>query len=584
MNLQYPSVNSATIYLDKNDAYRTHTEDINKDGLFFENVYRQAKICTRIILENTKYRYKQSSGRTDFESDCLFESDCSNKPMVSRYPNNIIAFTAHRGHGKTSAMLSFSQYLKNQNSDTEDEISGQFHVLDVIDPTMLEEKDSIIRTIISQMFRLFRDRYDVMWDKEEPRNFRSVLRESQQNLLKKFRDCYRLAELQKSAKRLSDSYDDLEMLSDHGDSSNLKVKLYELVRDYLEFMFRYQPAGQSKNQPEYQKDSAFLVIQIDDTDMNCKNAFEVVDDIRKYFVIPNVLTLFATDLEQLSISVEKHFLEAYQPILTHIQPNDLASLAAAAHCRKRCRKNAASYLVKLIPGMQRITLPDLDAELRDPLRRILICQDSKETEKTELQQLLINKLNARTLLQLRPHPRGRHPFLPKRMRELSHFLFLLDHMEVPQITVRDILHWSTGTVEATSENWSQVTLLRQNLETLLHYLLNDWSELHLANPRHKMVLEDIHHEETPLKVSTAVASMRKIFQEIQDLIPDREYYTWDDLVRCSDTFRNKHTADDRDFSCALDIYFMIYKMLILIHDCTGYVIREHTENGGAVHE
>ena len=41
MNLQYPSVNSATIYLQKTDAYRTHTEDINKKGLFFENVYKQ---------------------------------------------------------------------------------------------------------------------------------------------------------------------------------------------------------------------------------------------------------------------------------------------------------------------------------------------------------------------------------------------------------------------------------------------------------------------------------------------------------------------------------------------------------------
>lgn len=561
-------VKSTTIFIRKDEAYRTHIEEIENNNLFFYKAYQQAISCTKIIVNNTKLFHAVhgiENQRKDYKcaEDCLPIVRGPNPLRMKGYPNNIIAFSAHRGHGKTSAMLSYSKALEGKRCP----IDGvHFQVLDAIDPTTLEEKDSIIRTIISQMFRSFRDKCEDYWTQKWNQQ---ELRKSQQELVRKFRDCYRLAELQKSPQKISDSYDDLELLSDHGDSSNLKQKLHELVIDYLKFMRKEDSSDQSK---------LFLVLQIDDTDMNCRSAYEVVDDIRKYFVVPNVLILFATDVEQLSISVEKHFVEAYEPLLKDISVQDNASQIAAMHYRKRCRKNAASYLDKLIPGMQRITLPDLDAELRDPMRKVLISFDSGKQKMDEAfpeyQDFLIKEINRKTSLRIKPDPSGRHPFLPKRMRELNHFLFMLDSMEDAAVSTRDMLSWATGVTQADGNKKSTLLRLEQNLETLLDYFLNDWCDLHLTSPQYKSVMEDVQREVASQKISAAVASIQKNFSS-DNMRRIANNHQWDALVKCIDAFYMKHNPDDRDFAFALEMYFMIYAKLVMIHDCFDQMNRRN---------
>lgn len=558
-------VKSTTIYIQKDEAYRTHIENIGDDKLFFYSAYQQAISCTKIIVNNTRLFHavhEIENKRKDYEcaDDCLPMIRGSNPLRMKGYPNNIIAFSAHRGHGKTSAMLSYSKALEGKLCPIE---GAHFQVLDAIDPTTLEEKDSIIRTIISQMFRTFREKCEKYWNHQD-------LRASQQELVRKFRDCYRLAELQKSPQKISDSYDDLELLSDHGDSSNLKQKLHDLVIDYLKFM--------RKKEDSSDQSKLFLVLQIDDTDMNCRSAYEVVDDIRKYFVMPNVLILFATDVEQLSISVEKHFVESYEPLLRGISEQDQASQVAAIHYRKRCRKNAASYLDKLIPGMQRITLPDLDAELRDPMRKVLICFDSGkqplEKDPPEYQQFLIDEINRKTSLRIKPDPSGRHPFLPKRMRELNHFLFMLDSMKDASVSTKDMLSWTTGVIPVDAEKKEKLLRLQRNLETLSDYFLNDWCDLHLTSPQYKSVMEDIQREVASQKISAAGASIQKNFSSDRMLRIVSNHH-WDALVQYIDVFYTKHNPDDRDFAFALEMYFMLYTKLVMIRDCIDQIDRRN---------
>lgn len=79
------------------------------------------------------------------------------------YSNNFIAFVSGRGNGKTTAMNSFAKAL-DVNNECKEQIKelGEFHfqVLDSIDPTIMSDQDSLLLTVLSRMFGLFKKEYE----------------------------------------------------------------------------------------------------------------------------------------------------------------------------------------------------------------------------------------------------------------------------------------------------------------------------------------------------------------------------------------------------------------------------------------
>ena len=374
----------ATIFIQKDEVYRTRVEDITDQRQFFYPVYEQARDS---LLELTAYTKKYWDEHTpppatieELQKNWEKHSQKSEllmppiNPMRLRgYPNNIIAFCADRGHGKTSAMLSFSKALKDSKKTKDEEAAFwegklqdyRFYALDPIDPTVLENTDHIIPTIISRMFAKFTKKAEELHNSSQNsyggyrgQDTRRDLRDQQQKLLKLFQNCYRLADEQKDNAKRSDNYDDLQLLADRGDSSNFKVRFWELVWNYLLFM-NLNEAGY----PSADLQKTFLVIQIDDADMNPKHAYDVVEDLRKYCVLPNVVILFATNLEQLEMCVEQHFVNSFEPMIKLTVSNDADSLKSAADSRRHCHYTTASYLDKLIPSLYRINLPDINHTL-----------------------------------------------------------------------------------------------------------------------------------------------------------------------------------------------------------------------------
>lgn len=197
----------STIYIKGSETYRTRIEDVTDINLFFYPVYKQARDCVAEIVSDTR-KYQTSPELLGARN---FGSSEFNPLKLRGYPNNIIAFCANRGHGKTSAMLSFSAALESivspgvsgsatDSSFWSDPIkSCRFLVLDSIDPTAMEKTDSIIRTILSRMFQVF-----------STQSFAGYLdqntRESRQRLLTSFQTCFRLADLQKDTSQHNDDY------------------------------------------------------------------------------------------------------------------------------------------------------------------------------------------------------------------------------------------------------------------------------------------------------------------------------------------------------------------------------------------
>lgn len=116
----------------------------NKDEIMYP-VYQQAVQSLSSIVRQAK----------------TFEGDERKMDTIGVYGycHNIIAFSGSRGQGKTSAMLSFSKALENSFPSKEalwldSPLSKcRFTVLPPIDPTVLEQDQSILAVILSRMYR-----------------------------------------------------------------------------------------------------------------------------------------------------------------------------------------------------------------------------------------------------------------------------------------------------------------------------------------------------------------------------------------------------------------------------------------------
>lgn len=118
---------------------------------------------------------------------------------------------------------------------------------------------------------------------------------------------------------------------------DLKKKLAELVEEYLNIV--------GDNQQRYMENSVkrILFIVIDDIDLNLDQDFDILENIHRYMMIPNVVVLVAADFPQLLNLCRKHFINIYDPKvnLTKVELDENADLAK-------------DYLDKLLPIPKRI--------------------------------------------------------------------------------------------------------------------------------------------------------------------------------------------------------------------------------------
>ena len=475
-------------------------------------------------------------------------------------------------------MISFSTALANMHNINElnpaikdsfwDESirNSRFLVLEPIDPTTLEQTDSIIRTIISRMFQQFSEKSFQGYRNQDKR-------ESQQRLLQLFQTCFRLADQQKDTERHNEDYDDLQRLTELGDSSNFKKELNRLIYSYLAFMLDDETTSY-----KHSNASRFLIIQIDDADMNTTNAYEVVEDVRKYCVLPNVIILFATDMSLLEQTVEHYFVKSFDTIIYGGLDGDRVSKHTAKISRERCHKTAISYLEKLIPGLHRINLPDIDAELRNSMRKVYLnfetndmapSQDATKqhtgntnNQDIEYQRALIQLLQRKCLFSIPYNDTELHPFFPKRMRELSHFMIMLRSMREVNCTTQRLLLWAAGG-EDDNECRDAAHTLEANLELLLDYFLNRWCENRLDH-RERSVITDIHNAKTEDKVRVATESLMRTFSENSYFAERDPNGGWRELSNCT---QHLITSQNREFACALELYFHLFRDIIMVYDC-----------------
>lgn len=442
----------------RGDEYRAKIEtEFEEDG-FFEDVYLQArKNLLKIIREAEEYKREHKA--------------CGYKIKYQGMGNNVILFTSKRGQGKTSAMLSFAEFLRSadKNKGVLQKIDGKkFLVLDAIDPTSFDKDENLLRVLVS---RLFVQYGKIRNSKQSYYNDNVEDQRKKADLLKLFRDCYNNIEALRGKTNKEDLQDNLEHLIQLGNSASLKENLFELVEQLLRIM--ENQSGECCDRPQ----SNFLVVQIDDADLFSDNVFEICEDVHHYLSIPNVIVLMATDFAQLRYCLMERYLKQYK---------ELQDERSGIDIYEKCHEMAVRYLEKVFPDGHRINLPVINNMTAFDYAEIELFYGDKENKKqyNRICDYLLKQIYQKTGIILLNIQDMVHPILPHTLRELSHFLSFLS--EMPDIDFKVVCADFYNT-KLTDERRKEITKLKNNIQKIKDYFLDYWCKDNLSEIQHSMI-------------------------------------------------------------------------------------------------
>ena len=227
----------------------------NKDE-FINSIFSEVYEKANLILENQ-----------------ILKNENGN--MSKEYSNNIIAFSGERGAGKTSTMLSFAKSLDKD----------KYQLLNMIDPSMLRGCIDILEIIIAQILEDFKNKLNNGGDEVDELAKRELI-----DLLERIYKNLRILNQEKS-----DFYanEDINNLIDTASAMELKSTLNIAIGKYLKIIKKEK-----------------LVLIVDDLDLNTRNHYEILEKVRKYLIIPNVLILICFKKDQLLEKITEQFEES----------------------------------------------------------------------------------------------------------------------------------------------------------------------------------------------------------------------------------------------------------------------------------
>ncbi|MCQ2351587.1 MAG: P-loop NTPase fold protein [Paludibacteraceae bacterium] len=321
--------------------------------------------------------------------------------------NNVFAFIGDRGTGKTSCMESVAGMLEEYNDDKR---GKTFLKLQIIDPTTFNDNTNLMQVVIGVMFEEFKKEVKKL-DKQPYNADEREYESKKQNLLNAFQDVKECLKYISNPDLLKCENDDISQLAGMASVSNLKKRIENLADNYLKFF--------EKN---------ILVLQIDDIDLQTTYAYQMVEEIRKYFMYKNIIVLMAVKMEQLQKVIENNSAKTYEP---------LRKFGDKGITLPEISDMAVRYLLKLIPIEHRIFMPTFEVYAdslieyfpnHEKEQKSLIGDGSPISVKYAVTTLIFEKCRF-----LFYHSKGVvSPIVPRNLRELRHLLAMMVGM--PDIT------------------------------------------------------------------------------------------------------------------------------------------------------
>lgn len=452
------------------DENRAKIETEWTDDMFFSPIYEKAKALVSEIVSEMKLLSENED-----------KTDCSNV-LFQRTPNNIIAFCAHRGQGKTTAMKSFARFLAKESTEAD------FIVLDSVDPAALDSGESIVRVVLSRLF------YKLQEKCEKQDNYQFL---GKREIMELFSKCYRAIDHINGSKTVDRDEDDLEALASLGNSSRLKKNLQELIELLLETFL---------NDKKERKASRFLVIPIDDVDISTTDIYRCCEEIRNYLALPNVIILMAADHTQLMHVMYQRYLQNNKD-LRECEPEN---------AKEECSKLAFGYLLKLLPVNHIVELPELDKMAEEDWLSLSLEYYVKSgsesynvfgetaTINEDMRLQLAGLIYSRTGIIIYDGEDDSADYMPKNMRELTQLLKKFG--KVPEINEEVLYGKDLKQAEA------EATKLKENIRSYKSYFMESWCMNHMLHEEYTNFLKTVEKIEKRKKSGTIGWTYRELLE------------------------------------------------------------------------
>ncbi|MGN7820168.1 P-loop NTPase fold protein [Chitinophaga sp. 22536] len=342
-----------------------------------------------IVLDNSdhakEFDYANLVHQSEFEAIIKFISKAlklAEKDMGSdaNHKHNTITLLGSRGSGKTSFLLSIANWIKdNEKKDKGIDIDpSSIQVLDIIDPTLIEEKGHVFLNIISMIADLVERKLAKDECSSRNESMPVISRKEWRSSLNKL--AAGLPSIDGIGSHYGDSWQDAEFVMDNGlkavaASQKLSNNFNDFLKKSLDIIGR----------------KAFVLI-FDDIDVDTSKGWVVLETIRKYFTGPRLITIISGDLELYTTVVRQNKWQNFGAEILKYEGIHAGTPDGLNEKRKLVTKLTAQYMLKIMQPQYRIHLSSLLSKIIDEKLDIEVVL--RQTEKTiNLESLYVEILS-----------------------------------------------------------------------------------------------------------------------------------------------------------------------------------------------
>lgn len=367
----------------------------------------------------------------------------------------------------------------------------------------------------------------------------------------------------------------MEGLNEKSRALQMRTGMHSLVKSYIGF---YNEVNETN--------LSHLVLMIDDIDMTVSHIPEMLEQLRKYLDLDNLLILMSANLGQLYNEMHEHYSKAFKETLNDrnralsVDVEDLAS----------------KYLLKLFPTSRRIRVEhgvsqmiSSDLEVKNEKGSVI--------SSGKLQNVILSLIWQKTRLLFVPKDADTmlHPIIPTNLREMMQFLDMLTSLK--EVKYKDKngnkdprLFWDIDAFKHCEEN----------VEKFKKYILHNWipnrlsveeemvfdniptditeinkhliNAINMIGTRHKtdlmsreVALDMIERNAEDVNIDRDIYTMvspndPKFVKanKISDIFNQPSNYSYGDLLLMIDKYETYFESEnDRKFTDAIKIYYSI---------------------------
>lgn len=389
-----------------------------------------------------------------------FRDDLGDIPV-----NKTISFLGDRGTGKSSCLKSLVNILTEKRKD--------ICLLETIEPAFFDKHRNIMELIIGTMFR----KYEEWLDEQQDANRHNLLVELGYAFQEVKRD---LLYIESECCQEDSELEDLQGLAS---SIGLSASVKKLVDAFL--------VVEKKD---------YMLITIDDIDLNASLAFEMAEQIRKYLIIDKVVVCIAGKSEQLSDAIKQSYIHQYGLLLKHdqISIDEISAMTEA-------------YMVKFLPIYSRIYMPTQD-DYADC--RLIIADNTDNKHEYESVKIALLELIFEKTRFLFYNSEGQTSLIvPTNLRELRALMLMLFMM--PNYDKK--------------ANPEKVVTNKENKNAFLNYFFNTWTTC--LSPDNRIFANLLIKEKEPSLFNHLVINELKRKFKLSDVVSNPSVPDWSILMK-----------------------------------------------------